>query len=80
MSGHRRNCGALRVPNHISLLKDSMELERSYRKENSFRTSRRRLQVFLGYPDELSYEGTIINRFRCRVPELEPDSLSPDGV
>lgn len=27
-SGHRRNCGALRVPNHISLLKDSMELER----------------------------------------------------
>lgn len=79
-SGHRRNCGALRVPNHISLLEDSMELERSYRKENSFRTSRRRLQVFLGYPDELSCEGTTIKRFLCRVPELEPDSLSPDGV
>lgn len=57
-SGHRRNCGALRVPNHISLLEDSMELERSYRKENSFRISRRRLQVFLGCPDELSCEGT----------------------
>ncbi|KAG8250557.1 hypothetical protein J6590_099149 [Homalodisca vitripennis] len=27
-SGHRRNCGALRVPNPISLLKDSRELER----------------------------------------------------
>ena len=52
-SGHRRNCGALRVPNHISLLKDSMELERSYRKENSSRTSRRHLQVSLGCPDEL---------------------------
>lgn len=56
-SGHRRNCGALRVPNHISLLEDSMELERSYRKENSSRISRRRLQVLLGCPDELSCEG-----------------------
>src|SRR6188768_1974916 len=56
ISGHRRNCSALRVPNHISLLEDSMELERSYRKENSSRISRRRLQVLLGYPDELSYE------------------------
>lgn len=56
-SGHRRKCGALRVPNHISLLEDSMELERSYRKENSSRISRRRLQVFLGCPDELSCEG-----------------------
>ncbi|KAG8319581.1 hypothetical protein J6590_088681 [Homalodisca vitripennis] len=27
-SGHHRNCGALRVPNPISLLKDSRELER----------------------------------------------------
>jgi hypothetical protein len=79
-SGHRRKCGALRVPNHISLLEDSMELERSYRKENSFRTSRRRLQVILGYPDELSFEGPTIKRFRCRVPEYEPDSLSPHGV
>ena len=26
--GHRRNCGALRVPNPISLLEDSRELER----------------------------------------------------
>lgn len=34
-----------------------MELERSYRKENSFRISRRRLQVILGCPDELSFEG-----------------------
>jgi hypothetical protein len=56
-SGHRRNCGALRVPNHISLLEDSMELERSYRKENSSRISRRRLRVLLGCPDELSCEG-----------------------
>lgn len=56
-SRHRRNCGALRVPNHISLLEDSMELERSYRKENSSRISRRRLQVLLGCPDELSNEG-----------------------
>jgi hypothetical protein len=56
-SGHRRNCGALRVPNHISLLKDSMELERSCRKENSSLISRRRLRVILGYPDELSFEG-----------------------
>ncbi|KAL3276307.1 hypothetical protein HHI36_024229 [Cryptolaemus montrouzieri] len=32
-SGHCRNCGALRVPNHISLLEDSMELERSCRKK-----------------------------------------------
>lgn len=53
-SGHRRNCGALRVPNHISLLEDSMELERLCRKENSSRISRRRLQVLSGYPDELS--------------------------
>ena len=50
--GHRRNCGALRVPNHISLREDSMELERSCRKENSFRGSRRRLRALLGYPDE----------------------------
>lgn len=53
-SGHRRNCGALRAPNHISLLEDSMELERLCRKENSSRISRRRLQVLLGCPDELS--------------------------
>lgn len=54
-SGHRRNCGALRVPNPISLLEVSRELERLYRKENSSRISRRRLQVILGYPDENSY-------------------------
>ena len=68
-SGHRCNCGALRVPNHISLLEDSMELERLCRKENSSRISRRRLRVLLGYPDELSYEGPTFLRFRCRVPE-----------
>lgn len=34
-----------------------MELERLCRKENSSRIFRRRLQVILGYPDELSYEG-----------------------
>lgn len=51
-SGHRRNCGALRVPNPISLLEDSRELERSCRKENSSPISRRRLRVLLGYPDE----------------------------
>lgn len=68
-SGHRRNCGALRVPNHISLLEDSMELERSCRKENSSRISRRRLRVLLGCPDELSCEGPNYKRFRCRVPE-----------
>ena len=50
--GHRRNCGALRVPNPISLREDSRELERSCRKENSFRGSRRRLRALLGYPDE----------------------------
>uniref|UniRef100_A0A7M7KW17 Uncharacterized protein n=1 Tax=Varroa destructor TaxID=109461 RepID=A0A7M7KW17_VARDE len=68
-SGHRRNCGALRVPNPISLLEVSRELERLYRKENSSRISRRRLQVILGYPDEHSYEGPNGMRFRCRVPE-----------
>lgn len=68
-SGHRCNCGALRVPNHISLLEDSMELERLCRKENSSRISRRRLRVLLGCPDELSYEGPTLLRFRCRVPE-----------
>ena len=68
-SGHRRNCGALRVPNPISLLEVSRELERLYRKENSSRISRRRLQVILGYPDEHSYEGPNCMRFRCRVPE-----------
>lgn len=51
--GHRRNCGALRVPNPISLLEDSRELERLCRTENSARVSRRRLRVLLGYPDEL---------------------------
>lgn len=68
-SGHRRNCGALRVPNPISLLEVSRELERLYRKENSSRISRRRLQVILGYPDEHSCEGPNCMRFRCRVPE-----------
>lgn len=68
-SGHRRNCGALRVPNPISLLEVSRELERLYRKENSSRISRRRLQVTLGYPDEHSCEGPNCMRFRCRVPE-----------
>lgn len=68
-SGHRSNCGALRVPFHISLLEDSMEPERSYRKENSSRISRRRLQASLGCPDELSFEGPTHFRFHCRVPE-----------
>ncbi|KAL7304826.1 hypothetical protein TKK_0003049 [Trichogramma kaykai] len=68
-SGHRHNCGALRVPNPISLLEVSRELERLYRKENSLRISRRRLQVTLGYPDEHSYEGPNLRRYRCRVPE-----------
>lgn len=68
-SRHRRNCGALRVPNPISLLEVSRELERLYRKENSFWISRRRLQVILGYPDEHSCESPNCLRFRCRVPE-----------
>ena len=68
-SGHRYKCGALRVPNPISLLEVSRELERLYRKENSFRISRRRLQVILGCPDELSCEGPNCLRFRCWVPE-----------
>ncbi|XP_067206986.1 uncharacterized protein [Linepithema humile] len=68
-SGHRRNCGALRVPNPISLLEVSRKLERLYRKENSSRISRRRLQVILGYPDEHSYEGPNCMLSRCRVPE-----------
>ncbi|XP_043480514.1 uncharacterized protein LOC122510140 [Leptopilina heterotoma] len=68
-SGHRRNCGALRVPNPISLLEVSRELERLYRKENSSRISRRRLQAILGYPDEHSCESPNCMRFRCRVPE-----------
>lgn len=55
--GHRRNCGALRVPNPISLLEDSRELERLCRTENSARVSRRRLRVPLGYPDELLLRG-----------------------
>ena len=54
--------------------------KRSGRKDNSLRTSRRRFQATLGHPDErtLSRERFLI-RFRCRVPELQPDSLSPDG-
>ncbi|KAG7294869.1 hypothetical protein JYU34_022752 [Plutella xylostella] len=45
-----------------------MELERSGRKENSSRTSRRRLQATLGYPVELSSETRerLLKRFRCR--------------
>jgi hypothetical protein len=39
LPGHRSNCGALRAPFHISLLEDSMEPERSNRKENSSRGS-----------------------------------------
>lgn len=72
--GHRCNCGALRVPNHISLLEDSMELERLCRKENSSRISRRRLRVILGYPDELSMRARVLNgsaagfRNRNRIP------------
>ena len=64
----RRDC-ALRVPNSISLLEVSREHERLYRKENSSRNSRRRLQVILGYPDQQSYGGPNCMRFRCRVPE-----------
>ncbi len=66
-SEHRRNCGALRIPNPISLLEVSRELERLYRKENSSRISRRCLQVSLGYPDEHSYEGPNFLRFRSWV-------------
>lgn len=43
LPGHRSNCGALRVPYHISLREDSMVPERSGRKENSSRGSRRHL-------------------------------------
>jgi hypothetical protein len=43
LPGHRSNCGALCAPFHISLLEDSMEPERSGRKENSSRGSRRHL-------------------------------------
>jgi hypothetical protein len=43
LPGHRSNCGALRAPFHISLREDSMEPERSGRKENSSRGSRRHL-------------------------------------
>jgi hypothetical protein len=43
LPGHRSNCGALRVPLRISLREDSTEPERSGRKENSSRGSRRRL-------------------------------------
>lgn len=73
-SGHRCNCGALRVPNPISLLEDSRELERLQRKENSLRISRRRLRVSLGCPDEHSCEGPFWNgsatgfRNRNRIP------------
>ena len=42
-----------------------MELERLCRKENSSRTSRRRLRVLWGYPDELSCEGPTYKRFRA---------------
>lgn len=52
MSGHRRNCGALRAPFPLSALGNSREPERSNRKENSSQTSRRLLRVMLGYPDE----------------------------
>ena len=71
MSGHRRNCGALRAPFPISLLENSREPERSNRKENSSPTSRRLLRVCLGYPDELPSEdgGPDVKRFRDRVPE-----------
>jgi hypothetical protein len=43
LPGHRSNCGALRVPLRISLREDSTEPERSGRKENSSRGSRRHL-------------------------------------
>lgn len=79
-SGHRRNCGALRVPNHISLLEDSMELERLCRKENSSRISRRRLRVFLGCPDELSYEGPTTERFRAGFRNRNRIPFRPPGV
>lgn len=52
ISGHRCNCGALRGLLPISMRDDSREHERSYRKENSSQSSRRRLRVLLGYPDE----------------------------
>lgn len=68
LSGHRCNCGALRVPFPISMRDDSRELERSYRKENSSQSSRRRLRVLLGYPDEPLVRARGI-RFRCPVLE-----------
>jgi hypothetical protein len=49
LPGHRSNCGALRVPFHISLREDSMEPERSGRKENSSRGSRRHLWAHSRY-------------------------------
>lgn len=52
-SRHRRKCGALRIPNPISALGDSRELECLCRTENSASIVRRRLRVPLGYPDEL---------------------------
>jgi hypothetical protein len=52
-SRHRRKCGALRIPNPISALGDSRELECLCRTENSASIIRRRLRVLLGYPDEL---------------------------
>jgi hypothetical protein len=61
-SRHRRKCGALRVPNPISALGDSRELERSYRTENSASIIRRRLRVLLGYPDELPCDTAAIAR------------------
>jgi hypothetical protein len=79
-SGHRRIGDALRAPSPISPLWDSRALERSSRKDNSLRTSRRRLQATLGHPDEHTRERErFLIRFRCRVPELQPDSLSPEG-
>lgn len=71
MSGHRRNCGALRAPFPLSLLENSREPERSNRKENSSPTSRRLLRVSLGCPDELPARrrGIRRERFRYRVPE-----------
>lgn len=68
LSGHRCNCGALRVLFPISMRDDSREHERSYRKENSSQSSRRRLRVLLGYPDESFVRARWV-RFRCPVLE-----------
>jgi len=73
--------GALRVPNPISLLVVSRDLERLYRGENSSRISRRRLQILLGYSDENSCDETNINfKLRVNVDILRDNAVKPNDV